>query len=228
MRARGKDRSPKGRLVMRAWLLLAICAGMPALHGWDSEEGFICSATNALTNRACLRAPSFTNELYAYRASLSSSNSVGMLRVSLLDAICFQEMFEEDQDASVLDEGLNRASNTVHAAAVFTNDCLALASRLVLAGGLCCKGKDGDAYSVCTNALAMAHQSCTCQSDVFIRSLLDYHDMPDLNVYDALKAFAGLTAANKGWFPASSNLVESLPLRYREMAQEIISGKSGE
>lgn len=196
-----------------------------AAAAWTSEAEFEAAAVKALATPAVLTSVAFTNNLEAFMQSAPSSNALWSAR--LIEVVSRLEQFEQTHDEGALGDGLALASNRVQTVG---HDCWqGMAARLLLAGGLCLAGDDARAFSVATNALVeLDAPSCEEGNDALAQALLRYHDAEGLSLRQTVRAFAALTAAKCGDRATATNLVQTLPARYREMASLIISARGGD
>ena len=196
-----------------------------AAAAWTSEAAFEAAAVKALATPAVLTSVAFTNDLEAFMQSAPSSNA--LWSAQLIEVVSRLEQFEQTHDEGALGDGLALASNRVQTVG---HDCWqGMAARLLLAGGLCLAGDDARAFSVATNALAeLDAPSCEEGNDALAQALLRYHDAEGLSLRQTVRAFAALTAAKCGDRATATNLVQTLPVRYREMASLIISARGGD
>ena len=73
-----------------------------------------------------------------------------------------------------------------------------------------------DSYSTLSNTLAeVAAVGYTNETSLVERSLLNKYEMPDLEIVDAMKVFAGMTAAELGMGDVATNYANQVSEPYR-------------
>lgn len=212
---------------MRTMFTLVVLFFSCSASAWVSETDFTVGVTNGLANPPVLTSCAFTNELSEFICTTSSSSL--LLSARLVEVLSHLEEFGQTAEDKSLSAGIALASNCVRRAESVGTPEQVRAAKFILVTALCSAGADGLAFEVSTNALSHVgadEQGQGMENDAILRSILRYHDIPDLGLGDSLRAFAALTAAKCGKTTCATNLVRTLPIRYKTMVSEILGGGS--
>ena len=200
-------------------LSLSLCSFVAV--AWTSDSAFYDAATNALAHHEVAVSSGFTNELWQFVAHPSSDEA--LISAKMLKVVVLQEQYEDSMDESILNESISLSSNLVETT-VSQADWQFLAASLVYLGCLCADSNDLQAFSVATNSLSKA-QVLPAQSNLFLRAVIDYHDMPELDITQAFKAYASRVAAKCSMMRQSDLFAVGLPVKYQNMIREVQTAK---
>ena len=196
-----------------------------ALHAsWNDNQAFESAMAQAVSNKEELMSTTFTNQLA--RFIQSSTNVNDQATATLILAISMAVSFEQTLDQALYFGSRNLATNITGFATLPENSWQRSHSDLLLAGSYAMDNKYLPAYNILTNSLRVINQpGYTDPTNTVLTAINNYiYEMPDLTIQQILSLYAGFSIAELGNPVAARALVAHLPLKYRQMVEEIISG----
>jgi len=203
------------RIVVLAAFLVVKC-----VVAWDTICEMESDVCVALTNDDFLVSAAFTNQLN----SATNASSVEMKSEAhlLLSINAYQNFLNTADDGWLCREMLN-ASNAVDSIGAHSNKWQYWMARFMYASAQISEQRFSDSYSTLTNALEeiLRVGYTNANSDVE-RAMLRKYEMSDLNITDAMKVFAGMTAAELGMGNVATNYANQVATPYHNMILEFI------
>ena len=205
---------------MKRIVILAAFLVVKCVVAWDTICEMESDVCVALTNDDFLVSAAFTNQLN------SATNAVSVEMKSeahlLLSINAYQNFLNTADDGWLCREMLN-ASNAVDSISAHSNKWQYWMARFTYASAQISEQRFFDSYSTLTNALEeiLRVGYTNANSDVE-RAMLRKYEMPDLNITDAMKVFAGMTAAELGMGNVATNYANQVAAPYHNMILEFI------
>ena len=204
------------------FVLIAI-SGNVGVASWDDHQVFETAMVQALSNKAVLVSTPFTDQLAQFIQS--GTNVSDRATATLVSSISAMTLFEESLDSALYLQSRNLASNVFAVANLEANGWQRFGAYLLLASSDTLDNKYLSAYNASTNALQMIAQAgYTEPANGVLRAILTHtFEAPDLNLQQTLSVYAGLSQATLKHPVEARALVANLPLRYRQMVEDIIA-----
>ena len=166
-----------------------------------------------MTNNTFLMSEAFTNQLNA--ASRLGSDAMKSEAYMLLSIHAY-ENFKRSVDDAWQRKELLYASNAVEVIGMHTNKWQFWMSRFLLAGACCSASNYERAFNVSTNTIHLLTLSGYTNFPTAVEgAILQKFEMGGLEVAEALRVMAGMSAAELGLGNAATNLAHQVPMPYR-------------
>lgn len=205
---------------MKPIVVLTATLAVKCVFAWGTIGEMELDVCKALTNDNFLVSAAFTNQLN------SATNVISVEMKSeaylLLSINAYQNFLNTADDGWLCCEMFS-ASNAVDSIGIHSNKWQYWMARFTYASAQISEQRFFDSFSTLTNALdeILKVGYTNANSDVE-RAMLRKYEMPDLNIADAMKVFAGMTASELGMGNVATNYANQLPVLYRNKILEFI------
>ena len=206
----------------RIWVVILFPTAL--LASWDDHQVFETAMVQALSNKAVLASTPFTNQLAQFIQSDANVND--RATATLVLAISMAELFEQTLDDTLFLGSRELATAIPSFENLAEDSWQRLHSDLLLAGSYTMDDKYLPAYNILTNTLRVIEQ--TGYTDP-INSVLEAihkfsYEMPDLTLQQILSLYAAFSITEIGIPSEARVFVAKLPIKYRELIEEFITG----
>ena len=189
--------------------------GSVPLPAWDSIAEMESDICIALANDEYLASAAFSDKLNS--ATNSASFEMKTEAYLLLSVHAYQN-FLDTADDRWLDRELSAASNAVVSAGSHADAWQYWMARFAYASAQISQRHFGDSYSNLVATMAeFAESGYTNEASPVETALLRKYEMPNLQIVDAMKVFAGMAAAELGMGNVATNYANQVPMPYRSM-----------
>ena len=201
---------------MRHVLILMLFTMANHALAWNSLAEMDVDVCRALTNNVFLMSESFTNQLNA--ACNSGSDEAYMIL-----SIHAYENFLHTADSDWLRLEMFNASNSVEAIGMHANKWQFWMSRFLLAGACCSVPNYERAYAITTNSIHLLVSSgFTNHASMVEHAILRKYEMDGLDVADAMRVMAGMSAAELGMGDVATNFANQVSTPYRNIIFDFV------
>lgn len=205
---------------MKKIVFVSVAMVINGVCAWNSVSEMERDFCAALTNSEYLLSAAFTNQLSSATNLLTEASRC---EVFMLSAIHAAQSFEETADEHWTHEEMRQASNAVVAIGMQTDKWQYWLSRLVYAGACASQSNYEGSFRVMTNSLnEIALSGFTNNVSPVGQLLLKKYEMPNIDVREAMKVMAGMSAAVTGNGSVATNYANQVPVPYKNTILEFI------
>ena len=206
---------------MKIVLILLIFVFVKRMYAGDSVVEMETDICKALTNNTYLLSSTFTNQL---SAALNSSSVEMRSEAYMLLSINAYQNFLRTADDSWLQIEMSNASNAVVAIGIHSNKWQYWTSRFLYASAYCSVPNYERSFAVATNSLHELSCSAYNTNDVNAveRAILDKSELLNVGITDAMRIFAGMSAAELGMGGVATNYANQVPAPYRNVMLQFV------
>ena len=205
---------------MRHVLILTLFTMANHALAWNSLAEMDVDVCRALTNNVFLMSESFTNQL---NAACNSGSDEMKSEAYMLLSIHAYENFLHTADSDWLRPEMFNASNSVEAINMHTNKWQFWMSRFLLAGACCSVSNYEMAYALTTNSIQLlASSGYTNHASMVEHAILRKYEMDGLEVADAMRVMAGMSAAELGMGDMATNFANQVSTPYRNIIFDFV------
>lgn len=205
---------------MKYIVFMIIFVAGSIIWAWDTVDEMESDIVVALTNNSYLVSATFTDQLNsATNSALVEMKTDAYLLLSLT---AFQNFLNTAEGGWLCREMFN-ASNAVEAIGIHSNKWQYWMARFTYASAQISQQHFSSSYSTLTNALEEIARTGYVSADSDAeRAILHKYEMPDLNIVDAMKVFAGMAAAELGMGNVATNYANQVPMPYRNKIHDFV------
>ena len=206
---------------MRFMTVLVVSVVTVCARAWNSVAEMDVDACRALTNESYLLSSTFTNQLAT--ALNSSSEEMRSEAYMLLSIHAYQNFLNTAND-SWLQIEMSNASNAVLAIGMNSNKWQYWTSRFLYAGAYCSVPNYEGSFALMTNSLHELSLSAfdTNNVNAVERAILNKSEMLNVGITDAMRIFAGMSAAELGMGGVATNYANQVPVPYRNVILQFV------
>ena len=205
---------------MKYVLILILFTMSNHAFAWDTLAEMDVDVCVALTNNAFLMSASFTNKL---NMACNSGSDELRSEAYMLLSIHAYENFLNTADSNWLRPEMFNASNSVEAIGMHTNKWQFWMSRFLLAGACCSAPNYERAYALTTNSIHLLVSSgYTNRASMVEHAILRKYEMDGLEVADAMRVMAGMSAAELGMGDMATNFANQVSTPYRNIIFDFV------
>ena len=198
---------------MKCILFFMVLVAAKSIWAWDSIIEMEADICIALTNDEYLVSAAFSNKLNS--ATNSASFEMKTEAYLLLSVNAYQN-FLNTADDRWLSQELSTASNAVVSAGNHTDTWQYWMAKFAYASAQISQQHFADSHSTLVATIAeMAESGYANGASIVETGLLRKYEMPNLQIVDAMKVFAGMTAAELGMGNVATNYANQVPMPYR-------------
>ncbi len=203
------------------YILFFIAFGVTkSIWAWNSISEMESDICIALTNDEYFLSATFTNKLNS--ATNSASSEMKTEAYLLLSINAYQNFLNTADDIWLCQE-LSTASNAVISSGNHVDKWQYWMAKFTYASALVSQQHFADSYSSLVAALAeITETGYTNGVSIVETGLLRKYEMPNLQIVDALKVFAGMTAAELGMGNVATNYANQVPMPYRNKIMNFV------
>lgn len=205
---------------MKKMVFVSIAMVINGVCAWTSVSEMERDFCAALTNSEYLLSAAFTNQLSSATNLLTAASRC---EVFMLSAIHAAQSFEATAGEHWIQEEMKHASNAVVAIGMQTDKWQYWLSRLVYAGAYASQSNYEGSLRVMTNSLnEIAISGFTNDVSAVGQLILKKYEMPNIDVCEAMKVMAGMSAAVSGYGNIATNYASQVPGPYKNTILEFV------
>ena len=204
-------------------VLTVILFPVVSLAAWEDHQVFETAMVNALSNKVELVSTAFTNQLNEFISSTTNVND--RATATLVFSISAMTLFEESLNDTLYLQSHSLATNVLSLTGLETNSWQWLGANLLLISRDTMNNKYSSAHTTATNALQIMKQTgYTDSTNRVLKTILNKtYESPDLTLQQTFSVYAGLSLAVLKSPVEARAFVSDLPLKYRQMVEEILA-----
>ena len=209
---------------MRVFAVFLMMLMACEVAAWTSETEMDAAVCTALAAGKNAWSPAFVSQLQETATNASSAKM--RCEASMLLSLSSWQSFLDTMDETWMGREMAYATNAVEQIGTATNTWQYWMARFVHAGAHVSRCNYARSLSILGDSTdRMTREHCTNEVTDVERAILRLFEMPDLKTVDAMRAFAGMSAAVLGDGNTATNFAVQVPLHYRTMIFKALNGK---